>query len=471
MRTSHVWTLTTALAMPACFSSEDTTDVADGSSSEETTGDGDGGTTGDGDGDTTGDGDGDTTGDGDGDIVSACDSAYADWFEATFSMPDGNVVGPADFPESPWGTLEGAPAVANGTLVASGASTLIASQGDALPKSGLRVRFTVSFADQQNEVMVGVNGDVGGQPTLAVSLSASDGAFTVTDGNATLDQATLGALELDTVFHVELELDGTDGRAWLSTGNYATVPGSTLLASLELEAASAVDQGKYTVAHLEPSNGASPQVDDIVVSRCGPQPPAYDDVFIDDFEDNDLAGIVHPPDSTWNPWTADVYVLGGAVRITGFSLGIRAPAERAIGNEDARLRALVRFGGANAWPSVIWATQGEPMPADDVLGFILWNNDQEGRIILEGYTGGIETPFPNNPYLADTNYYVQISVDGPFAVATVRTESFTGPIHSATVTNDVGMVPEGLDEVGVQSIGGDQVYVDEMRLSQYVTGL
>ena len=83
--------------------------------------------------------------------------------------------------------------------------------------------------------MLGINADASGDPTLAVSLAADDGTFSVTDGNATLDSEVLGALDLGTDFYVELELEGNDGVAWLSTGNYATVPGSELLATLQLE--------------------------------------------------------------------------------------------------------------------------------------------------------------------------------------------------------------------------------------------
>jgi hypothetical protein len=94
-----------------------------------------------------------------------------------------------------------------------------------------------------------------------------------------------------------------------------------------------------------------------------------------------------------------------------------------------------------------------PQPGEDVLGFILWNNQNTGQLILQGYGGGVETGFPNNPYVPDTDYYVEVAVDGRFAVVTVRTQSFTGPVHSAVSSDEVGLIPPGLDQVGIKNPG------------------
>jgi len=395
---------------------------------------------------------------------------YHDWFESSFEYPDGGVVGAADFPNSPWGSVAGTPTIADGALAAVGESTTVASQGGEIARNGLRLRYQVVFTDMNNEVAVGVNADAAGRPTTGVFVSAADGTFTVGDGDTEVASERLGALDLGTALFVEVELDESRGTARLSRENYATIPGADVLAELTLDGLSAPNRGKYVAATLVPSGGTSPQVDDLTVSRCGTPPGDYDDVFVDTFERSTLGNADFPADSAWMEHGSTVVLTGGAARLIGFTLGPRARAARAIGNAEARLRAVVRFGTADAWPDVIWGVRGAPAVGDGELGFTLWNNGEEGHIILRAYGTAVETSFPGNPFEANTRYYVEVVADENFGVATVRTFGFGGPVFAATASDNVNSPAADEDEVGFSNSGSGTVYVNEMQLSQYVFG-
>jgi hypothetical protein len=115
---------------------------------------------------------------------------------------------------------------------------------------------------------------------------------------------------------------------------------------------------------------------------------------------------------------------------------------------------------------------GTPDVSDDELSFVLWNNgEDEAHIIMSSYGGGKEVAFPGVAYELDTLYYVEMSVDGRFAVVTVRQNSHTGPVVTAMAMDDAVAPPMSNDEVEVADVGNGDIRIEDMRLSQYVSGL
>lgn len=494
-------TTSIALVLTACFDPsavEDTdgdTSASSGSGAPTTTPDDDGGpggtmsTTGtpmtDGTGDSTGDGPAPTTDDGpstdDGDSTggrpppaTACAGTWHPWFSSSFEYPDGGIVGTADVPSSPWGTPVGAATIEDGRLVTTGDSTLISSHGQELSIDGLRLRYTAIFGDTDNAATIGFNADMTGAGGLGVTLRASDGELAIVEDGATVDAMVLGALQPGTEYFIEFEIAGQTANLWLSTGNYATVPGGELIISIENAPVFGATDGRWVWAELADSAAGSPAIDDVEVARCDQAPPEYEEVFVDTFNRPNNATVGNaelPAGSVWNEYTTDADIFGNRLRLqNGFSTGIRAQASAAIGVEQARLRAVVSFGAtANSpWPTASWGVNGAP-DSGPRLGFVLWNNGNDGHVILQGYGGGIETPFPDSPFAASTDYYVEVSIDGNYGVATVRTGSFTGPVYAAAGDSDIVAPPATANEVSVQSLGGvgSTFYVDEVRLARY----
>lgn len=204
----------------------------------------------------------------------------------------------------------------------------------------------------------------------------------------------------------------------------------------------------------------------------GASPPGYLDVFADDFEDVSLGNADLPATSTWNPYSANVAMIGGRLQLSGgFTLGIRAQAAEAIGSNNARLRAIVRLGTSNAWPRVLWGLSGAPQAAEDSLGFFIFNNNDDSHLHLHAYGGDSSVTLSGQNFATATNYYVEVVADGPFSAATVRASSHTGPVVVVTTSNETGIPAASGDDVGVGNSGGGTVQVDEMLLSRYASGL
>jgi hypothetical protein len=396
-----------------------------------------------------------------------CASVYHDWVASEFAFPDNGAVGITDVPGTPWGHAAGSPTIEGEALVASAESTVVASQGDVIPKEGVRLRFEVSFQHADNEVEVGINGDDAGAVTTSVILRAADGAFVVNDGGVDAAAMSIGPLEIGVPYFVELELDAAGGVARLATSDYAVVPGSTIVAELELGGLGAANVGRFTSATVVPSAGMSPRVEAVSVARCGVQPGEWSDVLVDEFERAALEGPDHPDGSTWTGDASGMSMSGGGVRIDGFTIGVQAAAEAPIGNDHARLRAIVRFQQTTSWPSLYWGVTATHDAGEPRLGFVLWNNEDDGQIIVQSYGAGTELAHVGNPYEEGTAYYVEMSVDGDYAVCSVRTESFAGPVKFAVADDSATAPPRTSGYVGFGNSGGEAYFIDEMRLSQY----
>jgi len=398
-----------------------------------------------------------------------CATVYHDWLTSDFAFPDHGAVGITVLPGTPWGHAAGSPTVEGQALVASATSTVVASQGDILPKEGVRLRFQVSFHHADNRVEVGFNGDDTGVATTSVILRAADGAFVITDGSADAAAMLVGPLELGIEYFVELELDVGGGVARLAINDYAIAPGSTIVAELDLGGGlGAANLGRYTSATVVPSGGLSPRIEEVSLARCGLQPGGWTDVLVDEFDRAALQGPDLPDTSVWTGDATGMTMGGGAVRLDdAFTIGVQAATQTEIGNDHARLRALVRFQQATAWPTLYWGVTATHGAADPEFGCVLWNNGDEGRIIVQSYNAGTELPDVGRPYETDTPYYLEMSVDGDYAVCSVRTESFAGPVKFA-VADDSAAAPAGTaGYAGFGNSASGSYYIDEMRLSRF----
>lgn len=405
---------------------------------------------------------------------TACAGRWQPWFQSTFPYPDGGIVGTADFPSSPWGTVEGSASVDGERLVTIGDSTLVSSHGGELPVDGLRLRWSVLFGDPDNSAAIGFNADVSGGGGLGTSLRASDGELALLESGADLEAQVLGQLRVGTEYFLELEIWGDTATLWLSTGNYATIPGAGLMATIEGVPVREATAGRWVSAHLTDSGSGSPAVDDIEVARCDVAPPEYEVVFADTFNrpNNPTVGNAELPNtSVWNEHTAEADIQSNRLRMReGYNTGIRAPAADAVGVDQVRLRAVVSWAQTTnfGWPSVGWGVNGAPM-SDPRIGFTLWNDGSDGHIIVAGYGGGIETAFANQAFAANTDYYVEVAVEGNYGVVTVRTGSFSGPVYAATGDDDIVAPPATNDDVTIQNVGGvdSTIYFDEVQLARY----
>jgi hypothetical protein len=250
-----------------------------------------------------------------------------------------------------------------------------------------------------------------GAVTTSVILRAADGAFVVNDGGVDAAAMSVGPLELGVAYFVELELDATGGVARLSTSDYAVVPGSAIVAELELGGLGAANVGRYTSASVVPSGGMSPRVEAVSVARCGVQPGDWTDVLVDEFERAALEGPDLPDGSVWAGDATGMSMGGGAVRIDGFTIGVQAATEAPIGNDHSRLRAIVRFQQTTSWPSIYWGVTS--------------THDAGG------------------------------------------TDSFAGPVKFAVADDQATAPPKASSYAGFGNSGGEAYYIDEMRLSQY----
>lgn len=405
--------------------------------------------------------------------MSSCDGSWQPWLATAFEdYPDGPVIGATARPSGPWSTQEGSPAIDSGQLTTVGDSVLVTSHGESFPFSGTRLRYSFSFGGGNNEVRVGFDANRDGDNGLSLQVRAEDGGIALLDNGTAIVADVLGALELDVEYFVEIEVDGGVARVWLSTEAFATVPGAEIVTSLEA-IANGAPAGRFLAASLSDGGGGRPHVRAISIHRCNVIQPELDDVFFDSFNrpDSETVGFaVHPAGSEWNeyqnPENSDIST--NRLRLERWKLGVRATVRESVGVDQTRLRAIVSMTAAGASVGVEWGIEGDPLlPSEPKLGCFI--RDIDGAAAIELYGGNEQEVSIAATFAADTDYYIQVSIDGVAAAATVREASFTGPIVAAA-SSESTVAPLPTDnEVGANggTTVGNYAYIDDLRLSRY----
>jgi len=393
----------------------------------------------------------------------ACADGYTDWFTSSFSFPDGEIIGTADFPSMPWvptGTLR----LDTGRL--SGAGTAIASQGAAVPYAGSRLRFRVRFTGSDQHVTAAFNAANDGSAGVRVTV-ASAGILSLTEAKVAVENTEFSPLEAGVDWFVEATFSGAGAEVSLARDNYGAEALARIESTLSTDALKLTATGTSAVAVLASESGIAPSLDELSLSRCGVPAPEYQPLLVDTFERSDSTTVgkaESPAASTWKTSGAAVRIVDGALETKGGNATI--PLK--VSTSGLRVRTTIRMvDGANPflWADVNYNVQAG-MHGSAFPGFWVFGG-------LTGYFNtGIFAEVDNDPkhnvaLSADVPYFVQLDRDGDFAVLTVRTQSFTGPILAIEANRGLTGKPDTGSFFTVGDEGGDGTRYDELRLDSY----
>jgi hypothetical protein len=399
-------------------------------------------------------------GGGDAGAEEGCATQFSPWFRATFELPDGGILGAADMPSSPWRPVSGSVTPQDGRARAAGTAITVASQGATLAGGALRVRYTflATAADQEAHLLV--NADANGENGLEIGIDATTGELIASENGAPLGSETLGALDIDTVYYVEALVDGDTLTATLSTDNFASVPGASLVG--ELRSSNVAQSTTGTFAGMRFADGGS--VDEVTVSLCGVTAPTYQRLFFDDFEraSGQAVGSAVEPNVAWTGDDANVRINNGMLDFTDGAT-VTADPGRHYSNQGLRVRASTRFGPAG------WLHLDINSPSGGGLATTvdMWRqSDTEVFIEYSGEGSGSAT----FDLTLDTStvYFVQFDVDGSHGVTTLRSDSFDGPVLFAFAADDIADAPNTDQGVSIGNIWSPaELSIEEYIVEQY----
>jgi hypothetical protein len=202
-------------------------------------------------------------------VTPACAAGYHAWLSSSFSFPDGDVIGTADFPSMPW-RKTGSLKIDAGRLVGTG--TALVSQGAAFPYSGARLRFRVRFTDARQQVTAAFGASKSGDGGARVTVDAA-GRIALLQGTAELAHAEAAPLETGVDWFVEATFYAEGAAITVARSNYGTDKLADVKASLDVDKALANATGTKALLVLTSGSGIAPAVDELIVSRCGVSPP------------------------------------------------------------------------------------------------------------------------------------------------------------------------------------------------------
>ena len=363
----------------------------------------------------------------------------------------------------PWKTVSGTFTTSSGRASTTGTSVAIASQGGTLGYAGTRLRFKFSLASLEHAVSAAFNSDVQGLNGLGVRVSGGTGALSVSEKGRLLGSVELGALEVDTDYYVNLGITGTEGRAELSTINFAGVPGSVAVGGLSVDGLAQDTTGTFASMALE---GTGTTLDLLSVARCGVAAPNYTALLVDNFDRADgttLGGPQIPTAATWTR-TSETYPIeiGSNTLVVSGPTGVRTQTEH-YQNRGLRIRATTKFGD-QGWLVISY---NELNSGEASNGFDLWReNDTTVFVEYRRSEDWSRAPFTLD---FDTFYYIQFDVDADVGVVTVRSTGYDGPILFAFFAGGFSEAPPAQTDVVLSNTGASNasLTIDELRIDRY----
>jgi hypothetical protein len=297
----------------------------------------------------------------------------------------------------------------------------VVNQGKTLSYETARVRFKAKVSAADQELFVALNTDASGAGGLSVHLGAETGALSVVHDGKVLAGAAFGALTPGMEYYVSLSFTEKGGLVDVTRGNYAGEPGATAVGNMTSPLPKA-DTGTFTALKAS-ATGVS--FDNIALSECGGVGPSYETLVLDRFNRASSQNVGGPEKPVGQTYTGDdsaLQISNQALEIVDSGFLTIQPGH--VANAGLRLRAAVQFGTLG-WMIIRYNS------ADDSSGngFDLWRQDEKSFLIEYGSGGPGQSV--NAPLKTTEPYFVEFDTDGAFAVVTLHTTSYTGPIVAA----------------------------------------
>lgn len=358
-----------------------------------------------------------------------CSTAWVPWFESAFNLPDGNVVGPVDFPKTPWRERSGSPRVESERATSTGAAQITAEQGLHFSAARQRLRAKLQFPTSDSQVTIVFNGsEVQPSHGLGVKVEAQTGALTLLDGNVPVAAGTLGALQPNSDYFIELLTDGATTELFLTTGTFASVPGATVEGVLTTTQSAPIGNSSVVMVSMQGTAGVA--LDDLEIAICGLPTPSYAALFRDTFSRNSgtsLGNAEIPSISAWVPQT-------GTPRVNG-SLILEA-VESARCSHQSGIQGLVHASALVhvvedpqqlAFPILIFNNE-ESSGSSDGLGFY-FSTVVPPEFTVRG-AAFEEADLPTS--IGVGTIHIDLVADGDTAIAVMRADGPAGEVKGRT---------------------------------------
>lgn len=400
-----------------------------------------------------------------------CVDGYSDWFASSFSFPNGDVVGSADFPAMPW-TQTGALRISAGRL--GGTGVAFVSQGTVFPYAGSRLRFRARFSDSKQKVTAAFDAAKDGTGGVRLTLDAA-GSMTLTEGKIVVASTAVPPLDSGVDWFVEAAFKDTSASVSLSRNNYASEKEASLTETLTTDRLKITASGGKAVAELASASGTSPEIDEISFARCGVEPPELTSLLIDTFEraaSKALGNAEFPASASWVAVPADqqsdpeAEIVDGALEVTGLS-SARIPLAR-LPLAGLRIRMTIRAVSESLWANVNYGAGETVDVVNQVPGFWVWNSQDSLYVSVFGGKAR-ETKFNAN-LVSGTRYFVQLDRDETLATLTVRKTSFAGevvvvfPQTDLPLTQNAGQFFWIGTSAGIQKTAFEDIRIDHYEV-------
>lgn len=395
----------------------------------------------------------------------ACADGYVDWFKSSFSFPNGDMIGTADFPSMPW-VKTGSLKIDTGRL--SGVGAAVTSQGVAIPYANARARFRARFTGSGQKVTTAFDAASNGSAGVRITVDSA-GGLSLTEGTVLIGSTDFAPLETGVDWFVEAIFAETGAEISLARANYGTEKQAKIEATLSTASLQAQASGKTSAVELASPTGVVPAIDELFVATCGSPAPGYEPKFIDTFEranSSTLGKAELPADLAWSSSSTNIKIVDGALQTAGELKVATIPLQLSL--TGLRIRTTVKVVVMTSGPSALWAdvnvnvTQtSNGMPAQ---GFWFWG---DGNSFYTGiFTGGGELKH-DVALSGPEKYYVQMDRDADVAVVTVREQSFEGPILGAQFAGALlpNAEPGGFFSLGDE--GGAGARFEDVRADNY----
>jgi len=393
------------------------------------------------------------------DTPSACPAGYIDWLKSTFSFPDGDIVGTADFPSLPWassGSLE----IDAGRLTGVGTATI--NQGVVIPYADARLRFRARFTSADQKVTIAFDAAANGAGGVRVTLDSA-GNFSLTEGKALVGDRNLAPLETGVDWFVEAMLSSAGVEISLARASYGTEKQAKIEATLSTGRLKGAATGATMAVELSSASGIVPSIDELSVAPCDLPAPAYEPRLIDTFErpDSDTLGKPEFPGGiAWSSSSTSIKIIDGALQTAGELKIATIPLQVPLTGLRVRTTLKPVAPDASFWADVnINVTQS----INQAQGFWVWGDSSAFTTGL--FTGGSEVK--HDVQWSGEKLYVQMDRDGDVAVITVREQSFDGPILGAQYAGALLPNAEPGGFFSLADEGGAGVRFEDVRVDNY----
>jgi hypothetical protein len=351
----------------------------------------------------------------------------------------------------------GALVTLDGAATASSASNATASQGQALPYDGLRLRFRFRHTSEDRNLEVAVNAAMDGSGGLRVAVDTGTGELAISEAGTPLAAMSAGELATETDYYVELDSAGSELVAVLSTENYASVPGAVELVRVDVASFDADPQESFVAIEL---SGAGIGLDAVNVARCGEVAPTYTPLFLDTFTRPNSAvpgNAELPAASAWMGDTAESAIAGSAL-VFDDGGSLTADQGRSYEHDGLRIRSTVEFGPLG-WFIVFY--NNDP----GGRGFDIWRQSDTMTFLEFSSVGGQSFPLA---LTLGASYYIQIDVFASTGVLTLRESSYDGAILAALATDALGDTEPDATQLRLGNTWSPaELTIDELRVDQY----